>query len=502
MKNLASAQLLACLFTLCFLTSPRLTQAQLVSIKSVPVASAEQFLLVPSQNLGMGGVSIAVEDASLDPFINPAKGSRIAGAYMFSAPVFSNVFENNGGVRTLPLGVLLNAGSWFGGANVGVQQLSKPEWNEFTPWAMHDVVWDNYALLSDQNSNNLYAAGLIGTKLPGTGLSLAASVSWAGLESMQGVDFLYNNSSRIEQHGDIADYRFGLLCEGTNGPSFELLLLHNRIHMTHEVYYNNWFWEGDFAPKNFTNMVQNLDQTHTWGLHAGSMIPLGSNGGRAGLIFTVNKKSHPKIPNYDLMNIPRDPGDTWAFNFGGGLSHTSERNIVALDLIYEPIWSHTWADAAEPVETWYGAHIPAGGKTVENYFRFDNWLVRLGLQEQDKVFGFQLGLQARYTSYHLKQDDFVMNTRRKQKEYWMEWTPSLGFNLNLSSCQIRYTGTLTTGTGQPGVASDFWIRAESAGQYDAGKNFIVAPSGSLTLQEAVVMTHQISVAVALQAVKH
>src|SRR5262245_16093000 len=104
MLNLTSSQKLACLFALPMLVFPLLSIAQLISIKSVPVTTAEQLLLAPSQNLGMGGISIALEDPSLDPFINPAKGSRIAGAYMFSAPLFSNVFENNGGAQTLPLG--------------------------------------------------------------------------------------------------------------------------------------------------------------------------------------------------------------------------------------------------------------------------------------------------------------------------------------------------------------------------------------------------------------
>ncbi|MGH7494811.1 MAG: hypothetical protein ACREOO_20760 [bacterium] len=493
MKNLTSEQKFACLFTLQLLLLPLFSQAQLISIKSVPVATAEQFLLVPSQNFGMGGISIALEDPSLDPFVNPAKGARVAGAYTFSAPVVSNVAQDNGGARTLPLGVLLSGGSWFGGANLAVQQFGKPEQAGFSEWRLIDVAGNNHTLLADQNSNNLYATGLIGTKLPGSGIAIAASASWAGLEAMQGVDFLYANSSRIDQQGHIADYRFGLLCEGQDGPSFELLLLHHRVHMTHEVYYNNWFGGGNFA-----NMVENLDQTHTWGLHAGSMMPLGSNGTRGGLIFTVNKKSHPKIPNYELMNIPRDPGDTWAFNFGSGISHKTERNIVGIDLIYEPIWSHTWADAEGAVRTSQELLIPAGGKTVENYFTFNNWLVRLGVQEQDKVFGFQLGIQARFIRYHLKQDNFVLGTRRTQKESWGEWTPSIGFNLNLSSCQIRYTGSLTTGTGQPGVASGFrWISGESA-----SSDYVIAPSGSLTLQEAVVLTHQISVAVALSSMKH
>ncbi len=491
MKNLPSARKSACLVILLLFCFPLLSSAQLISVKSVPVATAEQFLLVPSQNLAMGGVSIAVEDPSLDPFINPAKGARIQGAYVFSAPVFSNVSDQNGGARTLPFGTLLSSGRWFGGMNVAIQQFSGRERSDVVGWAAPDVVVPPTSLLFDQKPKNLYAAGLVGTKLPGTGLALAASVSWAELEGMQGVDFLYANSSRIQQYGHIADYRVGLLYENSHHPSFELLLLHNRVDMTQEVYYDRWwFWERDASWPGYT-VEQNLDQTNTWGLHASSMMPLGSADTRAGLIFTVNKKSHPKIPNYELMNIPRDPGDTWAFNFGAGISHTEKSNIVAADLIYEPIWSHTWADAAEPVSASGEVIIPAGGKTVENYFRFNNLLVRLGLNEQDKNFGFQLGLQMRFISYQLKQDDFVSGTRRTQNELWEEWTPSIGFSLNLNSFQIRYAGCLTAGTGQPGVASN---RGREAGAAD---NFIVAPSGSLTLQGAVVLTHQISVAVAL-----
>ncbi len=495
MRNSSRGHKPARLFMLLILVFPVLSQAQLISVKSVPVATAEQFLLVPSQNLGMGGVAIAVEDPSLDPFVNSAKGARIHGAYVFSAPVFSNIFENNGSARTLPLGVLLGSGKWFGGMNVAVQQFSGRErFEDFGRARLDRFASPTSLLLADQNPKNLYAAGLIGTKLPGTGLALAASASWAELEAMQGVDFLYANSSRINQYGHIADFRVGLLYENLHRPSFELLLLHNRVDMTHEVYYDWWFWEGDgIWPWN--TVVQNLDQTNTWGLHAGSMMPLGNQSTRAGLIFTVNKKSHPKIPNYELMNIPRDPGDTWAFNFGAGISRTKKSGILAMDLIYEPIWSHTWADAAEPVQTERGIIIPAGGKTVENYFRFNNGVVRLGLHEQDKIFGFQLGLQVRFINYRLKQDDFVGGTRRTQKEFWGEWTPSFGLNMNLASVQIRYAGSLTAGTGQPGVASNFWFRTADA----AGQNFIVAPSGSLTLQEAVVLTHQISVVVALQA---
>jgi hypothetical protein len=67
--------------------------------------------------------------------------------------------------------------------------------------------------------------------------------------------------------------------------------------------------------------------------------------------------------------------------------------------------------------------------------------------------------------------------------------------------QIRYTGRVTAGTGQPGVEGAFTTPGIRSADLAVGQNFIVAPSGSLTLQGAAVFTHQISVAVKLQALK-
>jgi hypothetical protein len=115
-------------------------------------------------------------------------------------------------------------------------------------------------------------------------------------------------------------------------------------------------------------------------------------------VATTNLMSHPKIPDYEIQNIPRDPGNSQAFNLGAGLSRSAHGSTFALDAVYEPIWSYTWADAAAPLQTSAGATIPAGGKTIENRFRFSNALIRMGFSQdmpfaQDaKAFGFQLGL--------------------------------------------------------------------------------------------------------------
>ena len=73
--------------------------------------------------------------------------------------------------------------------------------------------------------------------------------------------------------------------------------------------------------------------------------------------MTVNRKDHPKIPTYDLTAveiavrppIPRDPGNSWAFNIGAGISYEEGPTTFAMDVVYEPAVSDTWADEVEDV---------------------------------------------------------------------------------------------------------------------------------------------------------
>ena len=64
---------------------PTFVFGQLISIKTVPVASGDQFMIFPSRNLAMGGVSIALDDPLLDPFVNPAKGVHLQNPLLFRA---------------------------------------------------------------------------------------------------------------------------------------------------------------------------------------------------------------------------------------------------------------------------------------------------------------------------------------------------------------------------------------------------------------------------------
>ena len=67
--------------------------------------------------------------------------------------------------------------------------------------------------------------------------------------------------------------------------------------------------------------------------------PITESGWRVGGTWTVNRKTHPKIPNYEIMNIPRDPGISWAYDFGVGIAKSSGPATFGIDVVVEPIWS-------------------------------------------------------------------------------------------------------------------------------------------------------------------
>ena len=471
---------------------PCAAAAQLIPVKTVPLAAGDQFLISPSQNLGMASVSIALGDTLLDPFLNPAKGARVQRTLLFAAPAFYSISNGHGGAQTLPVGGLFAGRRWFGGAAAALQQVQSDDRSG------NGVVFDSWGqpqTLRDRSTRNLYASAQLGTRLSGGRTAVGAGLSYAGLNMIDGVDLLYAGSQRIDQDGHQLDLRAGLLHEMRGERSLELLLLHNRFDVTHDVTYVDVRWDPVARRQEVrTREEHNRDQTDTWGAHVGFRQPLTESGWKVGGILTGNYKNHPKIPNYEIMNIPRDPGQSWAYNLGLGVSRTDGPGTVAIEAVYEPIWSNTWADADTAHTTRTGGRIAPGEKTIENDFAFSNFALRTGVGRQMERWGFQLGLQIRSIGYELDQYDYVGERRRDQEESWMEWAPTWGLAARFPEFQLRYAGRLTLGTGRPGVA---WTAQQGLRAADVAlsSNFIVAPSGPLTLQPAHVLTHQVTASI-------
>jgi hypothetical protein len=188
------------------LTSGIPARAQLIPVKSVPVAAGDQFLLFPSQNLAMGGVGLAVADTLGDPFTNPATGARVTESVFFGSPVFYGISHRNGSGRTLPMGALFTTEDWFGGGSLSLQELKGarrdspgggPVFLDLPPWSSWAIPWPGPSQdLSEASARNVYLFGTTGFRVRRLGLSVGISASYADLGAVDGVELRRRSGSR------------------------------------------------------------------------------------------------------------------------------------------------------------------------------------------------------------------------------------------------------------------------------------------------------------------
>jgi hypothetical protein len=504
-------------------------RAQVIPIKTIPIAQGDQFQLFPANNLGLGSVSIALPDTLGDPFVNPALGTRVTSTRLFTSPTLYSVSKSTGGGRSLPFAMLVRRGAWFGGVAGALQQVdpSKPPSQGFIAWVtpaspppppspalLGSTVIDTTIPIPSPDMRahgNEYAFGMLGRDFARHNVSVGASMLWTGLHALDGVDLLYAGSTRVAQTGHVLDVRLGAVKtwpgqggEAGKDRTLETLLLHNDFAADHRVSYVDSYWDpGTATLRPFARIETNRDRTHTWGLELKYAMPLAATGWRIGWMATANAATHPKIPNYELSNvpvIPRDPGHTAAYDLGVGLSKIAGPATFGIDVVYEPIRSYTWADAGTPQVTASGDTIGVGGKTLENHFHFSNALLRLGagrdiaIGDPGKTIGLQFGLMVRSTDYTLFQTDHVQELQRQLKTGWVEWTPTWGFSVRFPEFELRYRGRVTHGAGRPEsqFATPFGAIALASG------TILAAPSGPLNLMGVATTTHQISLSLPLR----
>ncbi len=485
--------------------------AQTIPIQTIPLVPADQFEIFPSSALAMGGVSIAVPDTLHDTFVNPAKGVRLRAARLFSSPTVYSVSHDAGAGRTLPVGVFSTAGTWYGGLALALQQVDGSHVNSSslnTPSA-RDTAFILTGPLAPgaqdlspgpQSHGNALTFAMIGKELPASGLSIGGSISWGKLRAIDGVDLLYPGSTRVDQSGETFDARLGLLKEWAGDRSLEAVVLHDRFKMTHDVTFVDAFW--DPSTQQFLQrprLEHNRDFTKRWGLQVKYQRPVMASGWRIGWLATANRTSQPNAPTTDLLNIPQDPGHAAAYELGVGVAHPYGPSLFGVDVVYQPIWSSTWAEAATPTATSRGDTIPVGGRTVDNGFHFSNALFRIGFSHEvvrsvTKTAALQLGLAVRSVHYTLAQRDFVEVATRRLEESWAEWTPTWGLSLRFPELELRYRGSVTHGTDRLVATPNQFFGVASP----TAVGFFPPPAVSPTLDGVHVVTHQFSVSLPLR----
>jgi hypothetical protein len=469
---------------------PTSLHAQHIAIKTVPIPTGEQFTLFPSRAMGMGSVHIAVDDPLLDPFWNPARGSLAEQLVLHVLPTFYGEANDWVAGRSLPVAAVIPGRRVFGAAAFALQQLGDTRrtggWGPQVPGSSN---------IQDNSSSNIYLYGGLGLRLTDR-TAVGVSAYSADLEAVDGVNMLYGNSIAIDQSGDLVEFRVGATHDFGAERRLDAIVLTSRLDMRHDVQYMRWVPDSvqqRWDPVRWSEL--NEDRTITWAAQLRYGQPLGE-GARLGLLLTGNTKAHPKIPNYNIVNIPRDPGNSAMFNIGAGLSNTTGRAIFGLEVIYEPGRSHTWAFADTVIATPTGS-IPVGGKTVDNQFRFRNWDVGVGVNWENQRTGFQFGLRLKETRYTLDQENFLTEQRRFTRESWMEWMPTWGGSLKFAEFDLRYTGRFTA-KGWPDQQW-FWgrgfVTADRAVMAPGGTDFVVGPTGEVWLPEYRVTTHRLMLSV-------
>ena len=462
-------------------------RAQNITIRTVPIPSGEQFLLFPSRALGMGSVGIAYEDREGHAFANPALRGESGVRFYVEPTIYGEANQWVGG-RTLPVAVLFAGERIHGGAAIAMQQV-----RDRRPWGGWGWFPEDRNVVDDPS--NRYLFGTVGARLGG-GISVGVSAFRASLDAVDGVNMLYGNAARIDQGGTVTEYRLGLAA-GLGEGRLDGTVTATETDMVHEVDYVEWVWSGE--PEDPGELVQwterNEDHTTTWGTRLRYTRPVGPLA-RVGFVLAGSVKDHPKIPNYNIVNIPRDPGHSAMFNIGLGAVRSEDGATFSVEAIIEPGRSHTWAFADSVTALPSGAQLEPGDKTVDNRFRFLNWVVGMGFAREHRRFDWQLGLRVRQVDYHLDQHNFLAEQRRETRDAWMEWAPSWGAGTRFGDMEIRYAGRFTA-RGWPAV--NWWLFPTTDVAAGSGPevDFVVGPTGEVNLPAYRVTTHRLTVSVPL-----
>lgn len=478
------------MFLFVFITS---IYSQEINLRTVPLITGNQADFYPSTSRGMGNLSIAFDDPLSDPLVNPTKASRLEGLKLFFSPTrntWSNeygrpVYTSSGSskymgtaINSMPFGFYLKKGNFFTGGILSYQSYSS------------DRSIPIYGLNNNSKSdfgNNVYLFGLAGIYFPELKFSVAGSVSWSELHAIDGVNLLYPGSYDIKQYGRSLDYKIGFIGEPSKQEQLEFVIARTTFKSSHEVTYNNpyWFYTNIWIGEYRTEL--NKDESNGWVIHTKYNNSINDEV-KVGAIFTINWKEHPKIPNYALANIPRDPGSSSAYNIGVGIVDSGKRSTLGFEYIYEPMTSYTWAEAGTQ-----NPPFPSSFKTVENFFDFYNHIIRGGIYTHTDIswLDYRLGVQFYFNKYNLKQNDNILNTSRTVNEHWLETTLCAGLTISISNFQILYSLQVILGNGIVGSENDQVIPL-SASSIRSVADFLIAPNGPLSVEDVPLVTQQIS----------
>jgi hypothetical protein len=446
--------------------------AQTVQVKTVPILSCDQFNMVPSFRQDMGDVSIALTDSLQDPYLNPAKNGGALSHVFFAVKrdhwnfsretayrqqgsyPYNSSEESSAGASLLsiPIGCYVSGHSAYGGGVIALQQISNISTSN-----------ENF------KANNFPLSLFAGVRVPSLALKIGAGITHIKLNGMDGVYLLYPNATRLHQNGKAEQYRIGL--DVKFGAQHLGLLAMRYLYRLSQS----------------TNDISNKDENEGWVVQSDVIRSLPA-GWSLGALITADWRYHPKIPEYPLAGIPRDPGHTQALQLGLGCKWQNSTTVLGIDAIYEPIDVKTWAEAAAEIKTWDNQYYQKGDVTMRNDYHFRNRVIRSGAQFKVSPYvELRTGAQFRLYEYDYYQNDFINHTETtgKPQRKWTESAWTGGMTINLPHVHVNYSMRLVAGTG---LLERQWLWRWAENLDFAKADFIIPPTVQLNVTPVTYVT--------------
>ena len=496
LKSIATVAALLCL--------PGLVPGQIISVKTIPLITTQQFTLAPTYNAGMGGVSIAIDDPLADGFLNPARLTALDRNMLYTAPYQDgwrdglardpwngSPISRQGGqlqgsqAQAIPLGIIRHIVLGRGDLDVitalafSIERLHhashRRQFQDPDTWE-----WNGPLQMS---AFNLPLSAMVAVRLPRRGLSIGAGVDAVKIRGVDGVPMLYPGATQLRQDGSLVHYKLGASLTGTDGSRLDGLLLHRRYQMEQVAIYD---WQDN---------IKNKDEEQSWLVQLKGRLPV-EDQAQVGLALTGQWKWHPKLPDYPApqIAIPRDPGITKAGRVGLGFSQRVGRLRAALDVEMELIDSRTWGDTTAPVAGVDGQLIAAGEPLFRNDYILTNAAIRLGFEFQiHSRLRVQGGWSNRQTSIDYFHEDFVTGEKITDTphNWWKEPALTAGLVARVGPTEWILHTRRQYGTGRPIQGQIWWPWWGREGALLANSDLLVPPTG-MVLQNAPVVMHQLS----------
>ncbi len=439
----------------------------------------------------MGELLVAVDDPLRDPFLNPAiKGDRRLRLSV-TPTIYGDKRETVQG-RTLPFSAVITGTDWFGTLAFALQEL------EDNPKEVFSLPSElKGAVEGGEPRRNTFAVGSIGRRL-GPRASLGLKLAYGELELLDGERRLYPSALALSQAGEIRAVTLGAAYAPKEDHFLRATLTNSLVEMEHEG--TGWRRRasdipGIPGPAELWSWTDG-SRSEVWEGRVHYTLTIPRERLRLTAMASLQRRDQSRIPGYDLVHIPFDPGSTTLGEVGLGWDAVGPLFRLAIEVGVSPGSAETRILADSTLSS-NGTTLQRGDPAFSHDFRFTNWWATAGVDVPLGPGGFQLGLGALGHRFRLEQRDHLRGEDHEYKISWTEWVPSLGVRVVMRGVEMGYALRLINRGTAPCDPHSYRSLCRTMPVPYHFTGLRVAPTLPEDLPDFSLTTHQLTVSVPL-----